>query len=141
MGLVYQNSLLLFLIATTNAFFSVHPLLTSSCFPSNAALFALLPLFGNAATPLTNPFVHPNFFANFPHVHTAGSEARSLRISAITSSVARGGRFACFVAAEGRMCGGSAPLVAVPVVVGGLKSADAGLSQRENGEGAVGGGR
>lgn len=81
--------------------------------------------------------MHPNIFASFPRLYSAGSERRNRRISATTSSDARGG---CTFCADGRMKGGRGMSVDSRGG-GGLRSGDTGAVVKENGDGGVGGGR
>lgn len=131
----YQNSRRLARTARTIDFFSLHLSLASACFWSRARIRAFRCVFFKAAMPATNDSVHPNIFASFPRLYFLGSESLRRRISATSSSDARGG---WILFADGRMKGGRGPRIGEGFR---RRSGELGAVDREKGEGAVGGGR
>ena len=131
----YQNSRRFARIARTIDFFSLHFSLACACFWSRVRIRAVRWVFFKAAMVATNDSVHPNIFASFPRLYFVGFESLSRRISATTSSDARGGPS---LLADGRMRGGRGPRIGEGFR---RRSGELGAVDNEKGEGAVGGGR
>lgn len=134
----HQNSLLFFRISLASDFLCPHFCLTFSCLTSCSLRNTLLWGRFKAATCATKFSEQLNRFASTARVYFLESWWRSFLISSMTSSDTRG---VSGFAAEGRRRGGSWVSIFGSSGKGRRNRGDAGAVVRENGEGAVGGGR